>query len=156
MPIRLECHGCGQELCVDDHQSAGGKVQCPCCPYIMDVPDRAKGDARVSDAAGSQDRPGRPRRRSGKQAQSTQEAFDAMDTPQEPALMRALDGLMLLHPVVLFLLPGIFVPVAIIVMIVSNDREATRNAVLVLFFALIHLMLTVWILIVYKSVDALY
>jgi hypothetical protein len=155
MPIRLECHGCGQKLWVEQ-ESAGGKVQCPCCPYVMAVPVRVKGGGPASDTDPRGGPLARPRGLRSHNAQTTDRVFDAMEMPQEPALMRAIDGLLLLHPVILFLLPGLFLPFAIIVLIVSNDREATRHAVLVVFFAFIHLAVTVWILIVYKSVDALY
>jgi hypothetical protein len=156
MPIALECHGCGQKLTVED-EAAGGKVQCPCCSYVMDVPARTKARPPAPDVAKAKPEPApQPRRRRRKEQETTYEAFDPMERPHEPAVMRALDELFCLHPVFLFFVSVLLVPFAIIVLVVSNDREAVRNAGMVLFFAVVAFLFGSWIVILLKSWDALY
>jgi hypothetical protein len=153
MPISLECHGCGKKLWVKD-KFAGARVRCPACRYITDIPAAAEDD---EPASGEDERqPRRPRRRRRKKPERKYEVFDAMANPHEPAVMRALDGLFCLHPILLFLASIPLMPFAIIVTVVSNDREAVRNAGMTLFFSVIKLLITAWILILLKSWDALY
>jgi hypothetical protein len=155
MPISLECHGCGKKLWVKD-KFAGARVRCPACRYITDIPDVAEDDETASGTGEDRQQPRRPRRRRPKKTQTTNQVFDAMANPHEPAVMRALDGVFCLHPILLFLASVPLMPFAIIVLVVSNDREAVRNAGMTLFFSVIKLLIVAWVLILLKSWDALY
>jgi hypothetical protein len=155
MPISLECHGCGKKLWVKD-KFAGARVRCPACRYITDIPDAEDDDEPASVAGEDRQLPPRPRRRRRKKSEPTNQVFDAMANPHEPAVMRALDGVFCLHPLLLFLASVPLMPFAIIVLVVSNDREAVRNAGMTLFFSVIKLLIVAWVLILLKSWDALY
>jgi phage FluMu protein Com len=154
MPISLDCLGCGKKLWVKD-ESAGARVRCPACKSVMNIPDPEEPEQRQTTAQEGEGRP-RPRRKRRQTQQATQKIFDAMERRPEPPLVDALDGVLRLNVFLLILGAVLIAPIALIVVLISNDKEATRNAGLVLFISFIQAFLLAWVFLLLKSLDTPY
>jgi hypothetical protein len=148
MPIHLECHGCGQKMRLKD-EAAGGKVRCPACQYVMDIPGGEE-EERLRRRRRRRRRPLSP------MAQAVGMQFDAMAHEEDPLLVRAMDSLFCINVVLLLLAAAALMPFAVFDLLFGNDREAWRNALLVLFFGMFQIMLAGFLLLLFTNLGSLY
>src|SRR5579862_4661967 len=120
MPISLQCHGCGQRMRVKN-SAAGGKVTCPACKYVTDIPGGDDDDDEADDAYEKQEsQPRRKRRKPKRQPRTNPKYFDALgERDDDWAPIRWMTTLFNLNLLAVLLLAWIFfelmLPMALIV-----------------------------------------